>query len=174
MSKFWPVFGHSSHVLFSKYIFCVSNQSSCSAISKKYSLKNRFMVLNKIQRFLLGLSRLYIQAQIIFEIEVPREEDSIILNLYQSSLCSTSIWTLGIFLWSRRNIIFKILADIRYVLGTANTFETPRILILYIFWSVCVGNPGTGPSWVPTTWGSLSPSGQSTIRTPRAGSSTSM
>ena len=95
MSKFWPVFGHSSHVLFSKYIFCVSNQSSCSAISKKYSLKNKFMVLNEIQRFLLGLSRLYIQAQIIFEIEVPREEDSIILNLYQSSLCSTSIWTLG-------------------------------------------------------------------------------
>ena len=95
MSKFWPVLDHSSHVLFSKYIFCVSNQSSCSAISKKYSLKNRFMVLNEIQRFLLGLSRLYIQAQIIFEIEVPREEDSIILNLYQSSLCSTSIWTLG-------------------------------------------------------------------------------
>ena len=95
MSKFWPVFGHSSHVLFSKYIFCVSNQSSCSAISKKYSLKNKFMVLNEIQRFLLCLSRLYIQAQIIFEIEVPREEDSIILNLYQSSLCSTSIWTLG-------------------------------------------------------------------------------
>ena len=95
MSKFWPVLDHSSHVLFSKYIFCVSNQSSCSAISKKYSLKNKFMVLNEIQRFLLGLSRLYIQAQIIFEIEVPREEDSIILNLYQSSLCSTSIWTLG-------------------------------------------------------------------------------
>ena len=95
MSKFWPVLDHSSHVLFSKYIFCVSNQSSCSAISKKYSLKNRFMVLNEIQRFLLGLSRLYIQAQIIFEIEVPREEDSIILNLYQSSLCSTSNLTLG-------------------------------------------------------------------------------
>ena len=95
MSKFWPVLDHSSHVLFSKYIFCVSNQSSCSAISKKYSLKNKFMVLNEIQRFLLWLSRLYIQAQIIFEIEVPREEDSIILNLYQSSLCSTSIWTLG-------------------------------------------------------------------------------
>ena len=95
MSKFWPVLDHSSHVLFSKYIFCVSNQSSCSAISKKYSLKKKFMVLNEIQRFLLCLSRLYIQAQIIFEIEVPREEDSIILNLYQSSLCSTSIWTLG-------------------------------------------------------------------------------
>ena len=95
MSKFWPVFGHRSHVLFSKYIFCVSNQSSCSAISKKYSFKKKFMVLNEIQRFLLCLSRLYIQAQIIFEIEVPREEDSIILNLYQSSLCSTSIWTLG-------------------------------------------------------------------------------
>ena len=93
MSKFWPVLDHSSHVLFSKYIFCVSNQSSCSAISKKYSLKKKFMVLNEIQRFLLGLSRLYIQAQIIFK--VPREEDSIILNLYQSSLCSTSIWTLG-------------------------------------------------------------------------------
>ena len=95
MSKFWPVLDHSSHVLFSKYIFCVSNQSSCSAISKKYALKNKSLVLNEIQRFLLWLSRLYIQAQIIFEIEVPREEDSIILNLYQSSLCSTSIWTLG-------------------------------------------------------------------------------
>ena len=88
-------FGQNSYVLFSKYIFCVSNQSSCSAISKKYSLKNRFMVLNEIQRFLLGLSRLYIQAKIIFEIEVPRKEDSIILNLYQSFSSSTSDWTLG-------------------------------------------------------------------------------
>ena len=124
MSKFWPVFGHSSHVLFSKYIFCVSNQSSCYPIYKKYSLKNKYMVLNKIQRFLLCLSRLYILALIIFEIEVPREEDSIIINLHQSSLCSKSNWTLG-YLISWRNIIFKILADIQYVLGTANTFETP-------------------------------------------------
>ena len=95
MSKFWPVFGHSSHVLFSKYIFCVSNQSSCYPIYKKYSLKNKYMVLNKIQRFLLCLSRLYILALIIFEIEVPREEDSIILNLHQSFLCSTLNWTVG-------------------------------------------------------------------------------
>ena len=126
MSKFWPVLDHSSHVLFSKYIFCVSNQSSCSAISKKYALKNKSLVLNEIQRFLLGLSRLYIQAQIYFwkwsskwrGQYHPQSLSELFMQHIKLNL------RISYFLWSRYNIIFKIFADIRYVLGTANTFRT--------------------------------------------------